>query len=319
MITFGSFVCVATTLYLYYDKSAVVSAYALSDTVIILLFSNVLIRLRFKYALVASAFCMAGDGLFLHLDRWLSTPQKIESISVLTASAMLTLIANFHMGREERLNFLQRLRSETQSEELEKANAELRKLSSRDGLTGLPNRRYFDSQYQAEWERAAKEGWGLSLIMIDVDNFKNFNDQCGHAYGDDVLLRVGNLLSDVLRSKEDFVARYGGDEFVIVLPDTGSEASLRVGERMREVIEIARAPQMEGSVGKRPPMTISCGVATAWPTSAEGAISLLVEADAALYQAKANGRNQVCSLRSQPDESRPRQEDDAHGRLLRMQ
>ena len=246
IITFGSFVCVATTLYLYYDKSAVVSAYALSDTVIILLFSNVLIRLRLNYALVASALCMAGDGLFLYLDRWLTFPQKVESISVLAACAVLTLIANFHMGREERLSFLLRLRSETQSEELAKANTELRKLSSRDGLTGLPNRRYFDSQYQAEWERAAKNSWGLSVVMLDVDHFKTFNDRYGHGYGDEVLQRVANLLGDVLRSKDDFIARYGGDEFVIVLPDTGPDASVRVAERMREVMEMARGPQSKG-------------------------------------------------------------------------
>lgn len=319
VIVFGSFVCVATTLYLYYNKSAVVSAYALSDMVIILLFTNVLIRLRFSYALVASALCITAAGLFLYLDRWLTFPQRIESISVLVACVVLTLIANFHMGREERLNFLLRLRSERQSEDLEKANAELRKLSSRDGLTGLLNRRYFDSQYQAEWERAAKNGWGLSVVMLDIDNFKPFNDKYGHGYGDDVLRRVANLLSDVLRSKEDFVARYGGDEFVIVLPDTPHEALLRVAERMREVIEMARAPQVEGSVGqKRPALTISCGVATAWPTNGEGAISLVAEADAALYQAKANGRNQVCSLRSQPGENQSLKKSDFYGRVLRM-
>ena len=117
MIMFGSFVCVATTLYLYYNKSAVVSAYALSDMVIILLFSNVLIRLGFCMRWLFGAV-HDGSGLFLYLDRWLTFPQRIESISVLLACVVLTLIANFHMGREERLNFLLRLRSERQSEDL---------------------------------------------------------------------------------------------------------------------------------------------------------------------------------------------------------
>lgn len=176
---------------------------------------------------------------------------------------------------------------------LNEANRELSRLSSVDGLTGIPNRRVFDDTLVREWRRAERRNAPLSLLLLDIDHFKEYNDCYGHQAGDDCLRAVAGSLDRALRRSSDLAARYGGEEFVIVLPETDAEGARNVAENVLEIvrglgIEHARSPTASR-------VTISIGVAMAIPARDDdsGWKKLLGSADAALYQAKDNGRNRI--------------------------
>lgn len=176
---------------------------------------------------------------------------------------------------------------------LNEANRELSRLSSVDGLTGIPNRRVFDDTLAREWRRAERRAAPISLLLLDIDHFKEYNDCYGHQAGDDCLRAVAASLDQALRRSSDLAARYGGEEFVIVLPETDTHGARNVAEN---VIEIVRGLGIEHARSQTAPViTISVGVATSTPTRGDdsGWKALLGEADAALYRAKHNGRNRV--------------------------
>lgn len=175
--------------------------------------------------------------------------------------------------------------------ELEDLNAELLRISSLDGLTGVGNRRWFDQRFEEEWKRARREQAPLSLLLIDIDDFKRFNDSRGHLEGDNCLRKVAEILQRSVRRPADFVARYGGEEFVVVLPDTDASGARdmagMISERLKgECIEHPDSPTSEH-------VTVSIGVATATPDGSAEGETLIQAADGALYQAKANGRNRI--------------------------
>jgi len=171
---------------------------------------------------------------------------------------------------------------------LERANLELERLANQDGLTGLPNRRSFFSRLEIEFHRSRRFGDSLSLLMLDIDHFKRFNDNHGHQVGDEALRMVGAALAEGIRSY-DCAGRYGGEEFICFLPETKPAAALVVAERLRQCVSAARMT-VAGSDGV-PGMTVSIGIAT-WPDCpAERPDDLVAAADRALYQAKAEGRN----------------------------
>ncbi|WP_194724807.1 diguanylate cyclase [Noviherbaspirillum malthae] len=160
-----------------------------------------------------------------------------------------------------------------------------------DGLTGIANRRRFDLHLEDEFRRAKRNAAPVSLIMVDVDYFKDFNDNYGHQRGDDCLVRIGGALSGVLNRARDLVARYGGEEFTVVLPDTDKDGALRVAEAMRA--EVAALAIEHAFSGVASHVTISLGVSTLVPELATTTGSLIHAADRALYQAKRGGRNCV--------------------------
>jgi len=160
-----------------------------------------------------------------------------------------------------------------------------------DGLTGAGNRRFFDERLKAEFGRAQRQNAPLSLIMMDVDFFKRYNDLHGHPAGDRVLISVVNALNAVLLRPTDMMARYGGEEFVVILPDSGEEGSLVVAERVRAAISDLHIPHGESNVADN--VTVSIGVATRLPNADCNAFCLLEAADTALYSAKRSGRNCV--------------------------
>jgi len=165
---------------------------------------------------------------------------------------------------------------------------QMEKLSVTDPLTKLHNRMYFDSEYAKEWKRSLRLKAPLSIIMIDIDFFKNINDTYGHIFGDDCLKVIAQTLAKEAKRPTDRVARYGGEEFVMLLPNTNAEGTKTIANRIRKAVEDISV-DFEGETVK---MTISIGGATAIPEIKDDRSSLLRRSDSALYLAKENGRNQ---------------------------
>jgi two-component system chemotaxis family response regulator WspR len=175
---------------------------------------------------------------------------------------------------------------------LEEQNATLERISVQDGLTGVANRRHFDDRLERAWRRSMRDGAPMSLVMIDVDHFKAYNDLFGHPGGDDGLRAVAGALQTVINRPDDLLARYGGEEFVAILPSTDSAGAAQVAEAMRAAVSGLGIPHPKSSTGR---LTISLGVATARATAAASPGSLVEMADARLYEAKRGGRDRVQS------------------------
>jgi diguanylate cyclase (GGDEF)-like protein/PAS domain S-box-containing protein len=169
----------------------------------------------------------------------------------------------------------------------------LESLAALDGLTGIPNRRRFDEVLESEWKRAVRNQTPLSLIMVDVDNFKQYNDHYGHGAGDDCLKHVAQVLLSSLVRPGDMAARYGGEEFVVILPHTDGEGALQVAERICTQVDGLGIPHINASVADH--ITVSVGCATSIPQSNILPERLLESADNKLYRAKHEGRNRVVS------------------------
>ena len=196
-------------------------------------------------------------------------------IWLLLANTLGFTAANF-LQRSQRMEFAQSLL--------------LRRLLSTDAMTGIANRRRFDVAIERAWQRCRRAGAPMSLLMIDVDHFKAYNDHCGHPQGDACLRQVAQLLVDTVGRPGDVVARYGGEEFVCLLPDIGSAGALGVANKIATALRLANIFHPRSPAGPR--LTISIGVATS--KALDGRPEDLVEfADKLLYAAKASGRNQI--------------------------
>jgi diguanylate cyclase (GGDEF)-like protein/PAS domain S-box-containing protein len=168
---------------------------------------------------------------------------------------------------------------------------ELEELSYKDGLTGVANRRMFDSILDVECTSARRTGQPLALIILDIDCFKQYNDRYGHIQGDDCLKRVARLLGNAAIRPRDFLARFGGEEFVWVLPETDLAAARKIAERCRQLIHEAAIAHAGSSVSPR--LTISLGVSTLLPEQDARPLDFIDRVDKLLYQAKQNGRDRV--------------------------
>ncbi|BAU42384.1 GGDEF domain-containing protein [Leptolyngbya sp. O-77] len=176
--------------------------------------------------------------------------------------------------------------------QLQYANQELAYLATHDQLTRVANRRYLDDYLQQEWNRATREGTPLSLVLCDVDYFKQYNDTHGHLAGDECLVEIAAAINRTLRRPADFVARYGGEEFAIVLPNTNQAGAAcvvrRIQRELRKLINPLPSPVTNA------PSTLSFGIVSVIPSSLSSPLKLLDQADQALYRAKARGRDRYC-------------------------
>lgn len=175
--------------------------------------------------------------------------------------------------------------------ERKKTEELLKTLSNLDGLTGLANRRYFDSRLAREWEKNARLAVPVSLIMCDIDHFKKYNDAYGHLQGDDCLKKVAGVLNRLLYRPGEMAARYGGEEFVVLLPGCDLETARQIAENIRQAVLSLAIPHAASPVG--PHVTVSLGAATLVPRETIPPTELIAAADSALYRAKHNGRNRV--------------------------
>jgi diguanylate cyclase (GGDEF)-like protein/PAS domain S-box-containing protein len=177
-------------------------------------------------------------------------------------------------------------------EQLARANDRLQHMANEDGLTGLANRRHFDEMLESEYRRASRSGTALSLLMIDVDCFKAYNDRYGHPAGDRCLRDIAGALREIAGRPGDLVARYGGEEIAIVLPDTPADGAVTIAERARAAVGSLGIPHLGNLAATT--VTISIGVATMTPADPLGSPDELIQAaDRALYGAKQNGRDRV--------------------------
>lgn len=169
----------------------------------------------------------------------------------------------------------------------------LENLAALDGLTGIPNRRGFDTMLNAEWKRAVRGGRPLSVIMLDIDHFKQFNDNYGHGSGDECLRLVATALAECISRPGDLIARYGGEEFVAILSHADAAGTRFIAERLVTAVADLKIPHAYSEVADH--ITISAGAATVSPDRDTTVDTLLQKADQMLYKAKAGGRNRVCS------------------------
>jgi diguanylate cyclase (GGDEF)-like protein len=175
--------------------------------------------------------------------------------------------------------------------ELKRYRDHLKTLSAIDGLTGIANRRQFDETLEKEWRRGRRNQAPLSLLMLDIDLFKAFNDHYGHLAGDECLQKVANGLTEIIKRPADLLARFGGEEFVIVLPETDSPGASKVAGLALEKVQRLNIPHAYSNVTPR--ITVSIGVATLIPDELHIPLDLIRSADDLLYEAKRNGRNQI--------------------------
>lgn len=180
---------------------------------------------------------------------------------------------------------------------LETANRRLKHLVGVDALTGIANRRHFDRALEREVRRARRDAQPLSLVFLDLDEFKLFNDSYGHTHGDEVLRKVAQTLDETFRRGGDLVARYGGEEFAVVLPGVDGRRAGLYAERLRRRIWRLAIPYNASQLTDR--VTISGGVATIYPPAIAGPDDLLFAADKALYRAKCLGRDRIASAEVQ--------------------
>ena len=217
------------------------------------------------------------------------------AISLLLVAALALALENARraasMQRSNRRLQIEAKRRKQTERYLRDSREHLQRLSQQDGLTGLYNRRFFDQQLHSEWRRLRRIGAPLALLMLDIDYFKTFNDSLGHLAGDDALRQVGKALQDSLQREGDVACRYGGEEFAIILINTGLEGGQHVAARVHELIAglaIAHPGSPSGH------LTLSIGLAVADPVSEEQPGNLIANSDQALYRAKHEGRNRTC-------------------------
>jgi diguanylate cyclase (GGDEF)-like protein len=258
--------------------------------ILIMLYSIYAMWPDFRYACCVLLIAALGDSLFLLNIRTLDFAHSAPFIGLLWTAAFLSLQASYSMERQIRISYQLRTQLRTQ-------NTELSRISTTDSLTGISNRRRLDSELRAQWKKCLHDGQPISALMIDLDHFKHFNDQHGHAYGDEVLIMVAKTLRRALRDKQDMVARYGGEEFAVILPNRPLASAVAIAQRLCDAVRAA-----ELTLGGGVCVTISIGVASAYPSSGSGSTSLLRAADAALYEAKTHGRDRVWSAAEDRDQ-----------------
>jgi len=228
---------------------------------------------------------MADFSYFIHFPNEFSLQYQAVEFAVFTLSVIwISVIANFSLKL--------RIKLRQQRQEILINNQLLALQNEQDPLTGLKNRRYFDEQFTIEYKRASRNGNSLSMIMMDLDNFKIINDTYGHDAGDECLKFIARLLADEIGRTGDLLARYGGEEFVILLPNITSSDAFQLAIQLKNKINDS-VFQYKNSINVEVNLTASFGISGYNENNVTSQEELLITADKALYQAKYLGRNQV--------------------------
>ncbi|NGM36539.1 GGDEF domain-containing protein [Methylobacterium sp. DB0501] len=271
------------------------SVFSTSPYVLIYLFGGMITmsyctlvqRVRFRLAVVVLVAAVAIQIWCLSRRPEIDAASFEFAVSFYLSGASLLLMGSFILERTERHGFLEYLRAEILIEHIERT-------AHTDMLTGLANRRHFETAFEQRWVEARRSGGPLSLLIVDADHFKRYNDRHGHAVGDLVLQALAGALSSSAHRPSDVVARIGGEEFAILLPETDVEGAACVARRVHEVVAGLSVEVDGGGVG---PITVSIGLACGLVRRTPSSKDLFRLADAALYEAKVSGRNRTCRAR----------------------
>jgi diguanylate cyclase (GGDEF)-like protein len=292
IVAIGLFAAATLAIILSETKSQYAYFYHVGFSVVVM-YGNIVKRLRFWYAVVFSLALMGLHiaGVLMAYD---SFPPKLvwPIVSLVGATALFSLVANYTMERDERRRYLLTLRERGVVRELSQTYKRLQALTHVDGLTGLYNRRHFQESLENVWGRAQYDKDLVSVMMIDIDQFKRYNERYGHPAGDERLQQVADAVQNTLRRPEDVTARYGGEEFIALMPHTSLPQAVQVAERLRQAVEALQIRHESSTAGRV--LTVSIGVACVRADFPLKDAVLIAAADDALQQAKREGRNRVC-------------------------
>lgn len=258
---------------------------------VVIIYGNLVQRLRFWYALshALAIFVLHVYGVLTAHD--MEVRLLIPMATMVAAAGMYTLIANYFLDRDDRVNYLLALRRNALRERLQAVHHQLSNLARVDPLTGLFNRRHVNEYLDQAWMRAIRHQQSLAVVMVDIDHFKAYNDKHGHPAGDHCIRLVARALADSVRGPSDVVGRYGGEEFIAILTQVDQPEALQVAERMRSAVAQLHVPH--GASPASAMVSISVGVACMNVHTDLSAGHVLQRADQALYRAKHEGRNRV--------------------------
>ena len=291
VVMISSVSAAASVAYILSITQSIGSAYYHVGFLMVLAYGNVVQRLRFWYAVTTSAAIL---GMHLWCSMMIVTPEPRlmpPVTALLLFTSVFTLMANYALERDERRRFLLSLRRRHLLQQLDNAHEQLQRISRVDGLTGVFNRHHVQEYLEQAWRRAAHQGDEFAVILLDVDHFKKYNDFYGHQAGDTCLQQVAQALKGSLRRPIDLVARFGGEEFIAVLPQADAAQASQAAERVRLAIEGLRLTHAASDTA--PVVTVSVGVASGKATPGRDSHTLVEAADQALYRAKHGGRNRV--------------------------
>lgn len=265
------------------------SSYYFPGLILVIMFSNIVYRLRFWYAVATSLASIMIYTLVIWPVVRVPEVLFINSIFALAASAVLSIFANYALEQNERHSYLLNLRERIRGAALTIHNIRLTELAHIDSLTGIANRLELDEYLNHLLLKPRSKLLGIA--MLDIDQFKKYNDLYGHPTGDECLHRVAGVLSQALRQNSDLLARFGGEEFIVLMPGADAQAAQLVAERMRRAVMNLAIPHEASSISRV--VTISAGVAAANLNTRADAQAIMALADEALYRAKSAGRNCV--------------------------
>lgn len=260
--------------------------------VMVLLYATLVQSTRFVVAMVTATGILAMHGVAGLLGAPMPAAILVPMVDMVLFAVGISLLANYLAEKRHRRRYLLGLQDQLILTELQTAQEELQQLSRSDALTEVANRRQFDEHLQQAWSRASLDGSPLSMLMIDVDHFKAYNDFYGHQAGDACLKAIAQALTSSTRRPNDLVARLGGEEFGVLLQQASEQTARLTAERVREAVAALRLPHERSSTADW--VTISVGLVTVRAEAPPaGPQAMVSRADQALYEAKREGRNRV--------------------------
>lgn len=262
-------------------------------TLVVLALFVVLLKREFRFLKELTRNVLQYDPKINNFTLIKST--RIDEVGIIH-NAIITMVQKIQSYADtlDRTNHILELKVQERTKELAEANQKLREETLTDPLTGLSNRRAFESHFKDISQLAQRNGAEVSVVMCDIDHFKNINDTFGHSAGDEILRELGDIMKNSIKRSSDFIARYGGEEFVLILYDTDMNDAKQVCMRIQK--DIKSLDGFESQWGKIGVVTMSFGIASMVPSAESNYENLITSADFALYKAKNEGRNRIVTL-----------------------